>query len=806
MIDLTPQTRDRFTLGEFLIDPGALKLSCEREPLTRRVTAKSMAVLLKLCEHAGQTLPRDTLLDLVWANTCPTPDVLTQAIKELRRALDDDQKAPRFIETIPKLGYRLLVAPEAYSLASTPLPDQIRATGPAQPVEHTGATADAKEPIKNIYLTMALALIAGLAVLGWTVRSREAPKEDVPTAQQTLSQLQDSVRLLTSIPGVEHSPALSPNGQWLAYVIGQSAQRIWIKDLATPNQVRLTQTERDFPSAVHIAELQPQFSADGLEVSYVRYVVLDHARQLAFPGSAEPEPGTPFLTPPAGIVRCELVAQRVLGGVARPLMDCPNGMVLPYSWASNNEVLISVQQRGKLEGKDASRAKGGASAQPAGNSVGIFAFNLDTGASKRLGSKADEAVFDVNPRRSPDGKYLVFRRGGNIDANLMWAHADGENPQPFAALVHSARGFDWGKPSLRAAELNSTKLAVTPADDDPFIVLALGEASDFVLHKVVLDRAKARWRTPESLGIAGQWPSAASDGALAYNVVQERAMLMQFDLRQANQAGVIVHPSTSVESAPSLSANGENLAFVSRRGGVFQVWLAERANAPRAVTTQPARFSGIAWHATGSHFLVGETRNGSYPPRLLEYDVARAKLRELALPETLGSALRVQYHSAGLLMLVSKAGKRQLLALDATFANERAALKHINWQPRWALPNVSSFQRDPVRGNIYVTKIGDNVLYRVDTTLDPQFTLRVVLPSFEPQFLWNWRVSDGQLYFSRRRPTGFALYAHDIETGQERLVRQMPTGDLALDLTAQRAIVPTPIQAEMDIARLTLPP
>src|SRR5690349_15579836 len=96
----------RLRIGEHVVDLGALRVLTR--PDHPRLTSKAAAVLVELVRHAGNTLTRDELLDRVWKGRCPTPDVLTQAVKELRRAFDDDQRTPRYIETIPKVGYRLL--------------------------------------------------------------------------------------------------------------------------------------------------------------------------------------------------------------------------------------------------------------------------------------------------------------------------------------------------------------------------------------------------------------------------------------------------------------------------------------------------------------------------------------------------------------------------------------------------------------------------------------------------------------------------------------------------------------------------
>ena len=63
-----------------------------------------------LAHHAGETLPKEQLLRTIWPDTFVSDDVLVRAISEIRRAFEDDAHEPKFIQTIPKRGYRL-VAP-----------------------------------------------------------------------------------------------------------------------------------------------------------------------------------------------------------------------------------------------------------------------------------------------------------------------------------------------------------------------------------------------------------------------------------------------------------------------------------------------------------------------------------------------------------------------------------------------------------------------------------------------------------------------------------------------------------------------
>jgi DNA-binding winged helix-turn-helix (wHTH) protein len=68
-----------------------------------------------LAEHANETVSKEELIRTVWGDAFVTDDVLTRCISELRKALDDDSKQPRVIETIPKRGYRILLEVERQS-------------------------------------------------------------------------------------------------------------------------------------------------------------------------------------------------------------------------------------------------------------------------------------------------------------------------------------------------------------------------------------------------------------------------------------------------------------------------------------------------------------------------------------------------------------------------------------------------------------------------------------------------------------------------------------------------------------------
>src|SRR5882762_3232431 len=95
-----------FRVEEWTVEPQLNSL--ERSGQTVRLEPKVMQVLVYLAEHCGELVTKEQLIRAVWADTFVTDDVLTRCISELRKALSDDPKQPRFIETIPKGGYRLV--------------------------------------------------------------------------------------------------------------------------------------------------------------------------------------------------------------------------------------------------------------------------------------------------------------------------------------------------------------------------------------------------------------------------------------------------------------------------------------------------------------------------------------------------------------------------------------------------------------------------------------------------------------------------------------------------------------------------
>ena len=89
---------------------------CAGEPVA--LAPKPFAVLCALARARGKLVTKNALRDIVWGHRFVTDAVLKSAISEVRAALDDDPKQPRYIETVWRHGYRFIGAAASSSTQS----------------------------------------------------------------------------------------------------------------------------------------------------------------------------------------------------------------------------------------------------------------------------------------------------------------------------------------------------------------------------------------------------------------------------------------------------------------------------------------------------------------------------------------------------------------------------------------------------------------------------------------------------------------------------------------------------------------
>lgn len=135
-----------FRLGQYTVLPARCIVRVGEE--SRHVEPKVMDVLLCFAANAGDVVTKQQLVDAAWGGRPVTDEVIMRSVSTLRGYFDDDARAPRFVETVHKRGYRLLVTPE-----------------PLHEARPEAARPPPAEPARRMRQPGPILLVIGLAVL-----------------------------------------------------------------------------------------------------------------------------------------------------------------------------------------------------------------------------------------------------------------------------------------------------------------------------------------------------------------------------------------------------------------------------------------------------------------------------------------------------------------------------------------------------------------------------------------------------------------------------------------------------------------
>ncbi len=218
--------------GTFEIDvaAGELRKNGRRVPLP----GQPFALLAALVENPGAVVTRDDLKDRLWpGDTYVDFDrSLNTAASKVRDALGDSASSPRFIETLPRRGYRFLASVEG--LKTQPVTQGAREGTVSNPDTARGHASQAQLRWAWSVAALALALAVGTVVM----QSFEA-EPPAPTRRFSLS-----------LPGWSHSlgmvsiaPAISPDSQFIVYE-SEDNRKLAVWDLARGSRRVLEGTER----------------------------------------------------------------------------------------------------------------------------------------------------------------------------------------------------------------------------------------------------------------------------------------------------------------------------------------------------------------------------------------------------------------------------------------------------------------------------------------------------------------------------------------------------------------------------------
>lgn len=277
-----PSDSEVVRFGEFVLylRSGELAQNGTRVVLPEQL----FRVLALLLRQSGALVSREELRQELWRDDTfvDFEHGLNAAIKRLREALGDSAASPRFIETLPRRGYRFIATVEQ-GPASDVTPMGQPATLPAGPVATVRDLRKRVPPRPGGLAVVAVLIVACVVSWRWA-RPSEAPG---PSPRFTR---------LTSTGGLNTDPAISPDGALVAYAsdaAGGSNVDIWLQAIAGGDPLRITSDGAD--------EAEPSFSPDGSRIVFSRrdkglYSISPlggEPKQIV----AEPWPRTPRFSP-----------------------------------------------------------------------------------------------------------------------------------------------------------------------------------------------------------------------------------------------------------------------------------------------------------------------------------------------------------------------------------------------------------------------------------------------------------------------------------------------------------------------------
>jgi len=234
---------DRLLLGEWEVRRNEGILSSEGRSI--RLEPRVMDVLVHLAANPGKVVSKEELLEVVWCGAFVEEGALPQAIHSLRKALGDDARQPRYVQTVPKRGYRL-VAP----VEPAPEPEPARAARPPEPsgappapVLHPRPAVSASTRRWALLLIAIVGLATALGLVLGRGRAREAHSAPVVLSEAAsrigLPSPPSDPRKSVAVLGFRNLSEKATN-RWL----GPALTEMLTAELAAGGKIRVVSSER----------------------------------------------------------------------------------------------------------------------------------------------------------------------------------------------------------------------------------------------------------------------------------------------------------------------------------------------------------------------------------------------------------------------------------------------------------------------------------------------------------------------------------------------------------------------------------
>lgn len=533
-----------FYVAGWYVQPRLNQITLSGAPIT--LTPRVMRLLVHLAEHAGEVLSRDTLLESVWEHTVVSEDSLTQAVSELRKIFNDDPRNPQYIRTVRNVGYQF-VAPVRLADPAALLGDGM-ASGdglPSAQLSWTPTFQGGTNRTKMLYGGIIGAVVV-LGMVGWQW-----------LAEPDMAPLLRPVPL-TSYPGHEVEPALSPDGEQIAFVWAEASntqQAIYVKRVDTETPIRLTQ-----PPARYV-DGSPTWAPDSKSLAFMRADVWGG--------------------------NCGIYLKPIPSGDEHQIADCQVKTPQALTWSPDGQWLAFADQAAPEE------------------PFRIYRIHTETLISEILSAPPADHYGDLFPAYAPNGKHIAFVRGviegtlarvaSSVIGDVYYMPADGGTARPVTNDQQQFPGLVWHP-------------------DSKHIIFASNRGGgNFSLWKAAIGSERL-YGLLNTQGIAVHPTFASAGGRLAFQLTDRDTNIWRLRLggnEPAEPEPFIV--STRWESTPDYSPDGAHIAFTSNRTGHNEIWITDaNGTHPRQLTT----FGGPhttwpRWSPDGKHIAFESWDGGN---------------------------------------------------------------------------------------------------------------------------------------------------------------------------------------------------
>jgi len=518
-----------------------------------RLPNQSFQVLALLLEHPGQLVTRDELRRKLWPTITfvEYDQGLNAAVNRLRDALGDSAEKPRYIETLPRRGYRFLATVEVVSkdleedrATSSNLPAPSLATPgtiatpppatemlPAHPSTKVGFNEGRRTTFWIFSAVILISVVSFTGVVLWLRKNSKEPDFS-------------SVRVypFTSLPGQEISPTFSPDGSQVAFAWSSNLEQgfdLYVKAIGSERTIKLTDRPAHWISAA--------WSPDGTEIAFARWA---------------PDASGIFLIP-------------ALGGPERKLADADFWYepFMQVSWSPDSKSLAFWSIR-----------KGGSH---------IYVMSLDDLHSQVIDPGL--RCWDIaSPAFSPDGKKLVFVCSSSVAVyGIYELPLPAGPPQLLKSVMGYFRGLAWSADGTRIVFSNDSGDAgsLWQVDHNSRLVkLPFGEEG-----------------SNPSISSTGN--------RLAYVRGSKTVNIWRLDLNSRepqNTATKLIY-STRIQRVPQYSSDGKKIVFESDRSGTHEIWLvdADGSNLIQLTSFNGPQTGSPSWCSDGHRIAFDSRASGS---------------------------------------------------------------------------------------------------------------------------------------------------------------------------------------------------